>query len=144
MDTIYTHRWMVIVPDQVYLSIGSGHMTADDMQNFDREFMGMIDASPAPLVHLVADSRHVLSLPSLNEMRKNRYPYHARMGYSLTIGAFHNPVMRFILNVSSSISQVRYKNLELLEEAYRYLAHRDPSLPSIETWILPPADTLAS
>jgi hypothetical protein len=145
MSDAYIQKWMTLVPDRVYLSIGSGHLTAADMQTFDWEFTNMIDASSAPMVHLVADSRHVLSLPSLVEMRKNRYPYHARMGYSLTIGAYHNPLMRFILSVSSSLSKVRYKDVETLAEACTYLAHKDPSLPPIKTWSLPTADdSLAS
>jgi hypothetical protein len=137
MSDAYTQKWIMLVPNRVCLSIGAGHLSAADLQTFDWEFTSMIDASTAPLVHLIADSRHVLSLPSLVEMRKNRYPYHPRMGHSLTIGAHHSPVMRFILSVSSSISKVRYKDVPTLAEACTYLAHKDPSLPPIHTWALP-------
>lgn len=143
MSSDYTQKWWVLVPERVYLSIGSGHFTAQDMQTFDWEFSNIIDASSAPRVHLIADSRTVLSLPSLADMRKNRYPHHPRMGYSLTIGAFHTPVMRFILSVSSTISQVRYKDVETLTEACVYLTAKDPSLPSLSTWTLPLEEPLA-
>jgi hypothetical protein len=145
MSSAYTQKWLVLVENRVYLSIGAGHMTAEDMQTFDWEFSTMIDASSAPLIHLIADSRQVLSLPSMADMRKNRYPYHARMGYSLTIGAAHSPLMRFLLTVSSTISQVRYKDVETLAEACTYLIAKDPSLPPLNSWALPNVDgSLAS
>ena len=106
MAKTYTQKWLALVDKRVYLSIGAGDLTAEDMRNFDHEFLGMIESSSTPLVHLIADSRQVLSLPSLGEMRKNRYPYHPRMGYNITVGAFHDPVMRFVLSVSTAISQV--------------------------------------
>ena len=83
---------------------------------------------------------HVLSLPSLGDMRKNRYPNHPRMGYSLTIGAYHSPVMRFVLSMSSAISNVRSKGMNSLAEACKFLAYKDPSLPPVQTWALPSVD----
>ena len=55
MSDAYTQKWMTLVPERVYLSVGSGHLTAADMQTFDWEFTNMIEASSAPMVHLIAE-----------------------------------------------------------------------------------------
>lgn len=142
MSSAYSSRWIVLVEGRVYLTIGVGHFSTESMQVFDQQVIDAIDASDAPMVHIISDSRQVLSLPSLSEIMKNQYPQHPRMGYSITVGAFQNPVMRFLLSLSATISSTRYKDVATLAEACAYLAHKDPSLPAISTWNIPPDSDL--
>jgi hypothetical protein len=144
MSEGYSSRWIVLVEGRVYLSVGTGHFSPDSMHAFDQVVMNAIDASDAPMVHLISDSRQVLSLPPLTEIMKNRYPNHPRMGYSITIGAFQNPVMRFLLSLSSTISSMRYKDVATLSEACAFLAHKDPSLPPVAAWNMPSESDLAA
>jgi hypothetical protein len=144
MSNTYTSRWIVLIEGRVYLSVGAGHFTTESMRAFDQDVINAIEASDAPLVHLISDSRQVLSLPSLGEIMKNRYPQHPRMGYMITIGAFNNPVMRFLLSLSTTISSVRYKDVATLAEACAYLAHKDPSLPPVSSWNVPSESDLAA
>jgi hypothetical protein len=97
------------------------------------------------LVHIINDTRHVLSIPSLTEVRKAKHPFHKRMGYNITVKAFSNPFMRAVITVSAAITRLRYKDVDSFEEAYQFLAQKDPSLPPVSTWNLPSqADTNAS
>jgi hypothetical protein len=142
MSSGYSSRWVVLVEGRVYLSIGTGHFTVDSMREFDQQVINALEASDAPMVHLITDSRQVLSLPPLTEIMKNRYPQHPRIGYLITVGAFQNPVMRFLFSLSSTISNVRYKDVATLAEACAFVAHKDPSLPPVSTWAIPPESDL--
>lgn len=130
-------QWVTLIEGKIYLSVGSGHVTVESMHQFDQEVISKIEASDATLVHLISDTRYILSIPSLGEMQKLKYPHHPRMGYNLTIGAFHNPLMRFIISLSLSVTRLRYRDVNTLEEACAYLAQKDPSLPPLDTWNIP-------
>ena len=73
-----------------------------------------MNASDAPLVHIILDTRYILSIPSLSEVRKAQYPYHSRMGYNITVGAFNNALMRFIVGVATAITKTRSKDVRTL------------------------------
>jgi hypothetical protein len=142
MSETFSQRWLVLVPDRVFLSVGAGHFSSEFIRHFDEEFVGMIEASPASRVHLITDSRQVLSLPSMNDLMKNTYPNHPRMGYNITIGAFQNPMMRMIMSFTTQVTNARYRDVRTLMEACAYIAHHDSSLPPIEEWDLPSEDEM--
>jgi hypothetical protein len=133
-------KWYTLVEGRVYMSTGSGHVTTEVMQRLDEHFIAQIDASPYPLVHIIQDARFILSLPPISEVRKLNYPSHPRMGYSITVGGFGG-LMRFIVSIAATIFQARSKDVNTLAEAYAYLLVKDPSLPPLNTWNLPPEET---
>ena len=137
MNLPLNQQWFVLIEGQLYLSVGRGHITAEMIQQADQDFLNQLEASQAPLVHVIHDVRRVLSIPALSDMQKNKAPRHPRMGYTLTIGAFQNPIMRFIISLSLGMTQVRYRDVDSLAAACTYLVEKDPSLPPLNTWNIP-------
>lgn len=144
MSEANIQKWHTLVEGQVYLSTGTGHVTIEAMQQIDLEFIAELNASPYPMVHLIHDARFILSLPPLAEVRKLSYPYHPRMGYSMTVGALSNALMRFIVSMGAAIIKARTKDVATLSEAYAYLRAKDPSLPPLSAWTLPPEGNAAA
>lgn len=144
MSEPFRQQWHTLVEGQVYLSTGAGHISIDIFLQMDQEFLSLIEASDAKLVHIINDTRYVLSIPPLTEVRKAKHPFHKRMGYNVTIKAFSNPIMRAIITISSAISRMRYKDVDSIAEACAFLAQKDPSLPPLSAWKLPPEGTAAA
>lgn len=138
MNDSNVQKWYTLVEGQVYLSTGSGSVTLEIMQQLDQDFTAVLDASPHAMVHLIHDARSIVSLPPLNEVRKLSYPFHPKMGYSLTVGAISNGLMRFIVSMGAAIMKARTKDVATLSEAYAYLIAKDPTLPALQTWNFPP------
>jgi hypothetical protein len=144
MNGMHSEKWHALVEGRVYLSLRTGHINADTMHDIDREFGELIDASPYAMVHAIFDLRAIVSIPPLNEMGKVQYPHHPRSGYSITVGAFQNPLMRFLVSMASAIVKSRSKDVSTLTEGYLYLAEKDASLPPVQTWTHPPSSTSAA
>ena len=66
------------------------------------------------------------------------------MGYSVSVGAFQNPLMRFIVGMATAIVGARSKDVASLKEAYAYLLEKDPTLPPLESWNFPPEISFAA
>jgi hypothetical protein len=132
------NQYHTLVEGKIYLFMGTGHVTSEMLQQFDHDVIELLDASPYPLVHIIQDARAILGIPPLNEVRKMKYPLHPRMGYNISVGALQHPVMRFVVGIAAAITGMRSKDVATLTEAFAYLAEKDPSLPSMETWTFPP------
>jgi hypothetical protein len=133
----YSQKWHTLVEGQVYLSKMTGYLTAENMHAFDRECVLLCDSSPFPLVHIIHDTRSFLGLPPLAEVRKIVYPFHRKMGFNITMGAFPNPLVGFMLVFATSIFRSRFQDVKTFREACAFLAEKDPSLPPISTWNIP-------
>jgi hypothetical protein len=137
MSEPFRQQWHTLVEGQVYLSMGAGHISSEIFHQMDQEFITLIEASDAKLVHIINDTRYVLSIPPLSEVRKAKHPFHKRMGYNITIKAFSNPIMRAIITISTAITRMRYKDAHSIPEACAFLAQKDPSLPPLSAWKMP-------
>ena len=78
MSEPFRQQWHTLVEGQVYLSTGAGHISTGIFFQMDQEFLGVIKSSDAKLVHIINDTRYVLSIPPLTEMRKAKHPFHKR------------------------------------------------------------------
>jgi hypothetical protein len=136
-NSTFSQNWYTLVEGQVSMTTVVGHLTTETMRQNDRDFTAFIDASSAPMVHLIVDTRRMLSVPPISENRKAGFPYHPRMGYNVTIGAFRNPFVRLIITMSVAVIRIRYKDVDSLEEACAFLISKDSDLPPLEMWALP-------
>jgi len=144
MNKTDNQNWHALVDGRVYLSLRTGDISAEMMHQIDREFCEIIDSSPYPMVHVIFDLRYIGSIPALSELGKVQYPQHPCAGYSITVGAFQNPLMRFLVTMATAITKSRSKDVATLTEGYRYLAEKDPSLPPVRAWNYPPGSVSAA
>jgi hypothetical protein len=142
-NSAFSQNWYTLVEGQVRMTTVVGHLTTEIMRENDRDLTAFIEASSAPMVHLIVDTRRMLSVPPIAENRKAGYPYHPRMGYNVTIGSFRNPLIRLIITMSVAIVRIRYKDVDSLEEACAFLISKDPNLPPLEMWALPDESPVA-
>jgi hypothetical protein len=139
MSGTFSQTWETLVEGQVYLVTVVGHLTAARSAENDERFLAILDASTASMVHLIVDGRKMLSIPSITENSKTRFPYHQRMGYNVNIDMFRNPATHFVISALTKIMGLRHKDVQTLEEACAFLISEDPTLPPPSDWALPPA-----
>jgi hypothetical protein len=89
-------------------------------------------------VHLIDDLRGVRNIPPVSTIFNMQFLRHPRLGSYVTLGVLYHPVLRFIARRVSGLVGVRYADTRVLEDAYGFILARDPKLPPLETWVLPP------
>ena len=136
MNELMSQLLITLVEGQVYLLRSDLPSTPELLPQLDQEFIQVMDTSHVSLVHLISFITADNTV-SLREARKAKYSSHPRMGYNVSIGAFHNPALRFIIAVSISLTRARYKDVNTLAEACAFLAQKDHFLPPLHTWNLP-------
>lgn len=135
-------EWFTLVPEQAYLMISiEDGLVSDAMQmtrSYDQVCTAILESSTASLVHFITDMRAVKSFPPISSISAMHFMRHPRMGYYITLGAMENPVLRFIAKTVGGIARLRYSDVTTLNDAYSLLLSKDPTLPPLETWSLPP------
>jgi hypothetical protein len=135
-------EWFTLVPNQVYLMIGiEDQFVANALEmtrSYDQVCTALLESSNASLVHMITDLRAVKSFPPISSISGMHFLRHPRMGHYITLGALDNAVLRFIATIVGGITRLRYGDVKTLEDAYSLLLSKDPSLPRLEAWALPP------
>lgn len=135
-------EWFTLVSGQVYLMISlEDSLVTDSLsmtRSYDQICSAILESSNASLVHFITDMRAVKNFPPISSISAMHFLRHQRMGYYITLGAMDNPVLRFIATTVGSIARLRYKDVATLNDAYSLLLSKDPTLPPLETWGLPP------
>ena len=114
-----------------------GHLDLPAVKVYDEESRLMFDAATQP-VHAIIDVRQLKGVPPLSECLKMATLWHQRIGMVVTVQAMRQPLMRLIFTTIVSIGRLKYRDMDTVEQAQQYIASRDPSLPSVESWIPSP------
>jgi hypothetical protein len=111
-----------------------GDLHIDEFYKTASTFRQLIDYSDAPLVHLIADLSEWQSSPSLGAMiRAVKVPSRiARIGWTLYIGVSGGKPVHFFASVVYSALQLRFREMNSLDEALTYLQKMDPDLPDLQ------------
>lgn len=134
-------QWVTLVPGRVHLIFGTEQIRRGDIiqatKDYDQECLAFLNASDAPLVHLIDDLRGVRNVPPVSSIYSMQFLRHPRLGCYVTLGVLYHPVLRFISTRVSSLVRLRYKDATTLNEAYSFVMAKDSTLPSLENWIIP-------
>lgn len=109
-----------------------GEVSEQDLKTMDAWLIACMDDSPALLVHHIIDTSDVTKPTSARQALQLKAPRHPRMGWSITIGANRNPIVRFLTALVISAARIRYRDVSTLDEALALLHTLDPTLPLSE------------
>lgn len=125
-DTHIETRWLV--QGRLILVTAPPTLTLDALRENDELVHMMLDSSDAPLVHVLLDARVVTTYPPLRDAREMKTLTHPRLGWSVTVGVFQDPILRFFMGAVRSIGRLRQRDFRTMPEALVFLKGIDPAL----------------
>jgi hypothetical protein len=111
----------------------SGHITFHDLEELYRTTVRSMQASDAPMVHVLMDDGDITDFPkSIPELRNMmRWQEHHKLGWVVAYPN-NNPLLNFIATVLSQTFGSRYRRVESLEDALTYLRDADLALANLD------------
>jgi hypothetical protein len=103
-------------------------LTTAALQANDAELCDLLDASPSSFVHILTDAQALRVYPTLADYMAMRAVKHQHIGWSLTVGAGKQPLLRFFLTTVMSAARGRYRDFDSMAEALAFARTIDPSL----------------
>jgi hypothetical protein len=94
------------------------------LRDYDNRLIQWLDNAPGK-VHIIADFRGVKSLPPLRTLVGLRHPYHARLGYGITIGLTQNAVARFLITMGGQVMGMHHRDFDTLNQARAFLSQME-------------------
>lgn len=120
-----------VVPAQLFFLKWPETADADVIADFVHQTLTMMDESSAPQVHYISDTRRLRSLPSTGDAKELLTAFkHSKMGWTIHWSGF-NPPLRIMVQVISTLHNIKVRSVGDLEEALRFLNFHDPSLPDL-------------
>lgn len=124
-------RWLIT--GKVIHADLQGSLSIEELQEGSQIANNMIEESESPLIHILTNESQLESLPvsvkAFNEAVA--FTRHSRLGWLIMYGT-DNRFAKFMSSIVSGISRVRHRRFVTLEDALKFLAHVDTSLPSVE------------
>lgn len=115
------------IEGRVLLVKHPAHVTREDIQEMDRLGLMYFDAATAPLIHVLMDSSAVLSDAGLRAYAGMKAPKHPRCGWIIEFGV-NSVGLRVLSSILAQVLQVRYRQVETLEDAVNTLFQLAPEL----------------
>jgi hypothetical protein len=106
-------------------------LTTAELQANDLEIWSTLQTSPSSFVHFLIDMRTLSVFPSLADYMALKSLKHPHMGWSMTVGAVQQPLLRFFLTTVMSSSRVRYRDFKSMPEALGFARTIDNALVNI-------------
>jgi hypothetical protein len=125
-ETKIQTRWLV--EGHLILVVAPPVLTTEALRENDALIRSMLDASDAPLIHVLLDTRAVKQYPPFREAKNMEALSHPRLGWSLTVGTFQNPALRFFISAVRSIRSLRQRDFTSISEALMFLRSIDPAI----------------
>lgn len=118
----------------IYLRL-EGRITGDELIRYDDEMVSRLDHVGADLpVHFIEDVKGLTNAPPLTAALKLKMLRDPRLGWSISIGAVRNPVLRLIYQSLMVTMGIRWRDVASLQQALEYLHRVDDSLPDLAGW----------
>lgn len=96
-------------------------LDAAALYEYDAQLVQWLDDAPGK-VHVIADFRAVTSFPSLSTLVRLRHPYHAHLGFGMTLGITNNAFLRFLMTAGGQITGIKHRDFDTFEDARAYLS----------------------
>lgn len=120
-----------LIENRVRLLRLHGRLEPEALLAYDRDTCALMDTIPYPFFHVIIDVRTLETFPSLNVSMSIQSVRHERMGWMITVGVTHNPLMRFFVSALAGATRIRYKDFPTIEAAVAFLQAHDQALPPI-------------
>lgn len=119
-------KWLV--PDHVMLTHVYGTLIEADINTIFEDGFKLIESSTHQPIHAIikADLDTAPSLSTLSKMGRQRST-HPRSGWSVIVMPT-NPVVRFGADLMSQLIKVRYRRVDTMEDALKFLKDLDDSI----------------
>jgi len=126
------HEISWLVPNKVINMYVNGDMTLESLVAFSDDVIQHIEASDAPLVHLLIDERDMGGFPSQIKrvLDSAQFLRHPRLGWFVIYGT-DNKVLKFISYMVAQVAHIRHRRFVTQEEALAFLQTIDSTLPNL-------------
>ncbi len=124
----YNVEWLM--KDRIFEIHASGVVTLEEMEAYSSTIISMLEQSPYPLIHAIADDAHVESFPRLALFSKIPWLRHPKMGWLVSYG-IDQPVARFVGHTAGQITRLRLRLVKDYDEAIEFLQYVDVTLPDL-------------
>jgi hypothetical protein len=123
-------RLTPIVDGQLYFFPTWDVLTKEELQQYDRDFYAVIEASPYPLVHSIYDYSELKGLPPLKDLTNLKVGHHPRAGWTIFTGA-KNVLFKFLVSTTVQFFKQRIRFADTNAEALAFLQSVDSTLPDL-------------
>jgi hypothetical protein len=126
------HEISWLVPNKVINMYVNGDMTLESLTAFSDDVIQHIEASDAPLVHLLIDERDMGGFPSQIKrvLDSAQFLRHPRLGWFVIYGT-DNKVLKFISYMVAQVAHIRHRRFVTQAEALAFLQTIDSTLPNL-------------
>jgi hypothetical protein len=127
-----SHEISWLIPNKVINLHVIGDISLESLATFSQDIIQHIEASDAPLVHLLADERDMGGFPSQIKRVLDAAAFlrHPRLGWFVIYGT-DNKVLKFISYMVAQVTQIRHRRFVTQAEAFAFLQAVDTTLPNL-------------
>ncbi len=111
-----------------------GNIEASDIEAIANDMVELVEASDAPLVHILVDVQDMTGFPkSLSAVSKasSAIAGNKRVGWAVHYGT-DNQLLKFLSYMVTQMFKVRFRLEKTKEEAVAWLQSKDASLPPLD------------
>lgn len=122
-----------LVENKVIIGKPEGDPSPDDLQKASDTYRTLLDASDAPLVHVLVDESKLDTLPVSMKVLTDNLDFlkHPRLGWFILFGN-NDPMKKFVSATLSGMTKIRNRRFATFEESIEFLTKVDSTLPSTE------------
>jgi hypothetical protein len=95
-----------------------------ELHDYDTKLIQALDSAPGK-VHVIADFRQIKSLPPLRTLVSLRHPYHAHLGYGMTIGITRNSAIRFLITMGGQLMGMHHRDFDTFDQARAFITQME-------------------
>jgi hypothetical protein len=95
-------------------------LTILDSLDYDPVVLQYLDAATEP-IHILIHIRPLKTTPPVSRLLALKYPRHPRTGHIVIVNTSNTPMVRFFMSVVGSVSGVKIKGVQSVEEGLEYL-----------------------
>lgn len=132
IDAMYPGiEWLV--ENKVIIGKPEGNPAPDELQQASDTYRILLDASDAPLVHVLVDEGKLDTLPvSLKVLVDNLdFLKHPRLGWFILYDN-DDQMKKFVSSTLTGITKVRHRRFKTLEDSLEFLVSVDTTLPTVQ------------
>jgi hypothetical protein len=121
-----------LVENRIIYWLHTGDGTISNTKEADMEVIRLLEASSAPLVHIILDLQGLKEMPSLADSIRAKYdfPKHPKSGWNIFVG-MKDPLQKMVVSFMGNVFKMRARLLENNIEALDFLQSIDSTLPDL-------------
>jgi hypothetical protein len=121
-----------LVENRIIYWLHTGDGTISNTKEADIEVIKLLEASSAPLVHIILDLQELKEMPSLADSIRAKYdfPKHPKNDWNIFVG-MKDPLQKMIVSFMGNVFKMHSRLLENNIEALDFLQSIDSTLPDL-------------